>query len=110
MTTETIRLAPYAPPASIVVRRDRTLVLDGIASRFLVANCGYGWTISEIRFAPESVAVFSTRRRAIEAIRVFCEGATRGPGESTYDAWIRAIRLCAATGSTSRLGFKFKTA
>jgi hypothetical protein len=102
-----IRLAPYAAPERVQVQRDGTLVLDGIRSRFTVQNhAGYGWTICEVQHAaPGSVAVFSTRRRVLQAIAVFCEGATRGDVESTFDTWTRAIRLCAATGSTSRLGF-----
>jgi len=104
---ENIRIAPYAAPERVRVQRDGTLALDGIRSRFTVQNhAGYGWTIAERHAAPESVAVFSTRTRALQAIAVFCEGATRGETESTFDTWNRAIRLCAATGSTSRLGFK----
>lgn len=104
---EQIKPAPYTPPSKLSVARDGRLVLDGwLRSSFFVENKGYGWTISEQWRASDTVAVFSTRRRALQAIQVFCEGVTRAESESTADAWRRAIRLCAATGSTSTLGFR----
>jgi hypothetical protein len=82
--------------------RDGHILFNGAPTGFLVESTARNyWYLQRPGYAHKQFAAFTKKRNVMTAARVFIEGISRKPDESTLDAVIRALQSCLETGTTS---------